>query len=386
MTSTTPFGFRVVGSPFADRRLVDWQRAFRAYADCDERADVGQEAYLSAFTFGADFRQYLDATGSTKGFTGACGSPWLWFDLDRPDLDDATADARRLAASLCERYRTLDAESLLLFVSGSKGYHLGLPLSLADSPAPAVGFNAVARRLAEGLAELAGVATDAAIYNRVALFRSPNSRHPKTGRHKRRLTFDELLNLRTDAILRLAEQPEAFDLPDLPGPDPLAVADWQQAAEQVAQAATARQERQATGDAAGRLNRSTLAFIRDGAATGDRHRLLFSSAANLAELACPPALAHELLTEPALDSGLSPSEARRQIDCGLAAVGSPTPTPAGHQAATSTAAPTPPKDTAAMAGKDTGTAAELDLTAALARLWRQAGTPQLKKPNNEGSP
>ena len=44
---------------------------------------------------------------------------------------------------------------------------------------------------------------------------------------------------------------------------------------------------------------------------------MFSAAANLAEFGCPVELAHELLTEAALDSGLSPSETRRQIDCGL---------------------------------------------------------------------
>ncbi len=65
------------------------------------------------------------------------------------------------------------------------------------------------------------------------------------------------------------------------------------------------------------LNRATLDFIRDGAGSGDRHRLLFSAAANLAEFGCPVGLAHELLREAALDSGLSPSETRRQIDCGL---------------------------------------------------------------------
>lgn len=339
MTSIA-YGFRVLDGAFNERRLVAWQAAFRGYAELDERADVEREGYLSAFTFGADFRAHLETTGSTKGFTGACGSPWLWFDLDRPDLDAATRDARRLAASLVDRYR-LDGDELLLFFSGSKGFHAGLPLSLCGSPAPAVTFNAVARRFAEMTAERLGFGIDAGVYDRVRLFRAPNSRHPKTGRHKRRLAFDELLHLGTPAILRLAEQPEAFDLPDLPGPDPLAVADWQQAAEQVAQTAKARQARQATGDAAGRLNRSTLAFIRDGAATGDRHRLLFSAAANLSEFGCSPALAHELLTESALDSGLSPSEARRQIDCGLAAVGSPTP--AGNGAATMTAADTPPR-------------------------------------------
>ena len=54
-----------------------------------------------------------------------------------------------------------------------------------------------------------------------------------------------------------------------------------------------------------------------GAGAGDRHRLLFSAAANLGESGCPVELAHELLREAALDSGLSPSETKRQIDCGL---------------------------------------------------------------------
>jgi len=317
MTETAPYGFRVVGSPLNDRRLIDWHAAFAAYCQCDDRAYVGQESYLSAFTFAADFRRHLDATGTTRGFAGACGSPWLWVDIDRPDLDAATVAARRLAAVIADRYR-LGGDELLLFFSGSKGFHLGAPLSLCGSPAPSAEFNAVARRLAEGLAELAGVAIDVAVYDRVRLFRAPNSRHGKTGLHKRRLDFRELLHLGPGTIRDLAEQPEPFDIPAPPAPNSQAVSDWQASAADVERAAAARRERQAgTGNGAGRLNRSTLAAIRGELPTGDRHRLLFSAAANLAELACPPALAHELLTEAALDSGLSPAETRRQIDCGL---------------------------------------------------------------------
>jgi len=50
---------------------------------------------------------------------------------------------------------------------------------------------------------------------------------------------------------------------------------------------------------------------------------LFSAAANLGEFNCPPALAHALLTEAGLDSGLSPSDVRRQIECGLNHVKNP---------------------------------------------------------------
>jgi hypothetical protein len=100
--------------------------------------------------------------------------------------------------------------------------------------------------------------------------------------------------------------------------DPRAAADWQaalQAVEREAGAESAR--RAAVANGVPRLNKATLDFIREGAERGDRHRLLFSAAANLAEFSCPPALAHALLSEAGLDSGLPPSDVRRQIDCGL---------------------------------------------------------------------
>jgi hypothetical protein len=68
----------------------------------------------------------------------------------------------------------------------------------------------------------------------------------------------------------------------------------------------------------GRLTKTTLMFIQEGATDGERATSLFRSAANLAELDCPTALAHALLTDSALDAGLTPSVTTRQIDCGLA--------------------------------------------------------------------
>ena len=63
-------------------------------------------------------------------------------------------------------------------------------------------------------------------------------------------------------------------------------------------------------------------FIRDGELEPDRRaHSTFRAAAELAELYEShgfDALAHALLADAALDSGLSPSEAKRQIDCGLA--------------------------------------------------------------------
>jgi hypothetical protein len=310
------YGFRVLGAPTEPRRLVDAGAALAAYASCDPRAQVDREAYLSAFQFPADFRDYLTSNGTPKGYVGPCWSGWLWFDLDADELAEALDGVRRLVGFALDRYRSLDDDDLLLFFSGSKGFHLGLPQTAEQSPSTE--FHRVARRLAEQLGERAGVLIDTGVYDRIRLFRAPNSRHPRTGLHKRRLSVDELMGLSVEGIQQLAAEPRPFDLPTIGKADPVFLADWSAAVQAVEAADRARAERrQDLAPGAARLNRSTLDFIRDGAVVGDRHRLLFSAAANLGEFLCPPALAHALLSEPALDSGLSPSEVRRQIECGL---------------------------------------------------------------------
>ncbi len=311
-----PYGFRVVGGCYGRRRLVDWQAALAGHAECDPQAENDQESYLSAFTFPNDLRDHLATEGTTKGYSGPCGASWLWFDLDGPGDDDRVLGAaRRLCAGLVDRYE-IDGDDLLTFYSGSKGFHIGLPMTLCGSPEPSATFHRVTRRFAEATAERFRLTIDTGVYDRVRLFRSPNSRHPKTGRHKRRLTFVELMGLRLDAILRLAAAPEPFDLPANPTLDFTAAADWQAAEEAVEADDRARSERRATTTGA-TLNRRTLDFIREGTLEGDRHRLLYSAAANLAEFGAGYNLAFALLSEPAFDSGLPPSDVARQIKCGI---------------------------------------------------------------------
>lgn len=312
-------GFRILDNCSNERRLVDWQAAFRGHASCDARAEVSREAYLSAFTFGSEFRQYLEVNRTTRGYRGPTFAPWLWFDIDRAeDLEAATRDAQRLCAATVERYG-MDGDALLIFFSGSKGYHIGLPSTLWAAE-PSGDFHRVARQFAEQLASRAGVTIDTAVYDRVRAFRAPNSRHPKTGRHKRRLEYGELLHVTTSAILERASHPEPFELPADSGTDGTAVADWQQAAIAICQEQSAAKQRVTAPPTA--LNRLTIDFIRDGARPGERARRLFSAAANLAEFGCSRALAQALLSESARNSGLKPSEVTRQIESGLSHVSS----------------------------------------------------------------
>jgi hypothetical protein len=316
-TRTPRLGFRIVGRLDGRRRTVDAAAALAGYAECIPAAEVEREGYLSAFWFADDFSRHVKETGSTKGYDGVCRAPFVWWDIDRPDDPErALSDARRLAVGILHRYPALDEEDLLTLFSGSKGYHVGLPCFWG--PAPSVAFHRAARHFAERTADDAGVSTDAGVYDKLRCFRAPNSRHPRTGLHKRRLSLDELLHLTPERIRQLAAKPVPFALPSVTAADARAAADWQAALHAVEREAAAKAERRAVVvDDSLRLNRATLDFIRDGADQGDRHRLLFSAAANLAEFDCPPALAHALLDEAALDSGLTPADVRRQIECGL---------------------------------------------------------------------
>ncbi len=324
--ATHPHGFRIVGPCKGDRRRVDAALAFRAYCQCDARANVEAEAYLSAFQFAGDFAEHLARTGSPAGFAGSTWAPFVWLDVDRDEAAGGVAraldDTKRLVNVLDERFG-VPRHVLVPFVSGGKGLHLGLPTALWAPPASA-DFHAVTRQFAETLAAEARVVVDVGVYDRVRAFRAPNSRHPRTGLHKRFVPVDVLDLASVDGVLSLARTPEPFDVPGTDGVDSadMLVAVWDAAARAVAEKAAAAEQRRverANGDRPASVNKLTRAFLAGEVEVGDRHRLLYSASANLAELGCPLSACHAILTEPALDLGLPPKDVARQIECGHAA-------------------------------------------------------------------
>lgn len=311
----SPLGFRLVGPYQGTRRLIDWRKAFLAHCQNEAAARTDTEAYLSHFTFAEELRQHLEAVGSPKRFTGAVCAEWLIFDLDVPnDLERARREACRLVEALA-RSLDVDPDSLLIWFSGAKGLHVGVPCSLW-SASPSTEFHSVAKSFSVQLAAEASVAIDAGIYDRVRCVRAPNSRHPKTGLHKRRFTLDELERLSLDAVRSLSAEPMAFEPPQEPSPTPASLERWERA---TSEAVSHLAVRVSMASGPKRLNVATRLIIGgEVVPEGDRHRRLFSAAANLAEFQCPPALAQALLLEPGLDCGLTASEVERQIETGLA--------------------------------------------------------------------
>jgi hypothetical protein len=310
-------GVIVQGAPTSPRVLVRHAEVFAAYAD-GLMAEKGEdrEAYLSHFAFGSGMQHHYKANrNSVAGYAGPCWCRWLVLDIDRPNLDDALADVRKLVRTIGERYPAMQGD-VAVFFSGSKGFHV--LVELAHNPPPAVGFHHTAREFAEMLAGRAAVTIDTSIYDVNRVVRLPSTKHPKTGLFKRRLDCDVLDRLDVVGILEHAKYPAGDGMPTLRDvPDNLA-ADWLDAERRAGEKADARaviRHDFAAGNA--RAPRYFIELLRFGVAKGERHRTLFRCAAWLAEQGAPDQLVLALLTEPGCDSGLAPRDVERQIRCGI---------------------------------------------------------------------
>lgn len=327
MSATThPHGFLIRDSIAADRRRVDAAKAYRAFCQCDPKAGVGRPAWEAAFQFGDDFAELLARTGSPAGFAGSTWAPRLHCDIDRDEaaggLDRALDDAKRIVNVLDEQYG-VPREVISPFFSGQKGFDVSIPTALWK-PKASIAFHATARQFIQTIAAGAQVIVDAGVFDPTRAWRMPNSKHQRTGLTKRYIPVEIFDTITVKGVLNMACVPEPFDPPSTDGIEStdMLVAVWDAAGRAVAERAAAAEQRRtevASGARAASVNSLTRAFLAGEIRQGDRHRLLFSSAANLAELGCPLNAAVALLTKPALDLGLKPRDVARQIECGHAA-------------------------------------------------------------------
>lgn len=223
-------GAYVLGAPTSPRALVRHADLLGAYADGTLGDD--REAYLSHFAFGVEMQKYFATNRqSVAGYVGPCWARWIVLDIDRPNLDEALADTRRLVKFLDSRYPEFES-TVPVFFSGGKGFHI--LVELAHNPTPAVGFQRVARTLAEALANRAGVRIDPSIYDVAHIIRLPNTRHPRTGLFKVYIGQDGLFEMDLRGILETAKRPWARDIPCIrKAPDRIA-ADWKDAERETA--------------------------------------------------------------------------------------------------------------------------------------------------------
>ena len=310
----------VDGALNATRNVVSAEALFRAYHEADD-VNTDREAFGTVYQYPADvYRAHVRRAGSPKGYDGPAACCRLVWDIDRKDdLAAALADARKLVTYLLDRYGAHAENGLGAYFSGAKGFHV----TLVALPGfhPFVHVPAVVKLLCLTVAQKVGATVDPVVYDRQRLFRLPNTRHPRTGLHKRFLEAEELFRLDAARVREVAKHPAGFRVPTVTEDCALLADDWCDAEEHVTRAApigatgAVRREAPSSCPVVPKFVRDFIGFG-DIAGTG-RAVTLFRCAAVLAESGTPAAVVRGLLEEPALKSGLDPAEVEKQLAAGI---------------------------------------------------------------------
>ena len=146
--------------------------------------------YVSMFRFKKEYKELCYSTNppSVRGASQfLCYSDFIWFDVDSDDLKTAWQDTRKLLLVI----KTMELiRSTVVFFSGSKGFHVGIPTTMFKLE-PAVNLPSMVREIAGNIAESAKANIDMKIYNHNRLWRIPGSIHQKTENRKIQLLHKE---------------------------------------------------------------------------------------------------------------------------------------------------------------------------------------------------
>lgn len=158
------------------------------------------ECYMTLFPFDKNILNYVERYKTVKGYRGACYVfPALFIDIDNEDnVEEAHASALELITRLIDDYQ-VNQNDLMVYFSGRKGFHIGIPSWMIGISEPEVGIaercKIFVKELTKGIANI-----DDGIYNDNRIFRTVNSLNIKGDLYKIPLTFnqvtDDFFNIR----------------------------------------------------------------------------------------------------------------------------------------------------------------------------------------------
>ena len=171
------------------------------------------ECYRTWCRYSPDYYDdWIENGKRVRGYKGQCYSDFFPVDIDSPDLERSLEVCQNFVRFL-EAAHDLPLDSLRIFFSGSKGFHIEIPTSLFGDIKPSrilpYVFRAIAENLkSEGSDEKLGfVEVDTRIYRQNGLWRLPNSINSKRGLYKISLSVKDILCLSIQDILKMAEKP-----------------------------------------------------------------------------------------------------------------------------------------------------------------------------------
>jgi hypothetical protein len=253
-----------------------------------------RECYRSVYLFTKEFDDYTAANlvpnrnddgrhPSVSGYAGPVLARCLHYDIDATDPDVALTRARRIVRRLIYDF-DVPPEAIRGYFSGSKGFHVEIPAPLFGSPDPGEDVPDRMERFAASLIEDLEITIDTSVYERLRLWREPNTINAKSGRFKVPLTVEELLTLTIGEITDIACAPREVEVtPDDEWlPRPALVALWEATDQPTPPSnfGTPPEPREAAAGQARAVAVTILAAAWAG--VGDRHKAAFALAGGLA--------------------------------------------------------------------------------------------------------
>lgn len=163
------------------------------------------EVYSTWFLFNDDGKKWIENNGGTKGLAGArlpVSTHFIAIDIDSEyNVLSALEQARRLSETIVKQ---VDVQPDLWF-SGSKGFHVNVPVKDAIEPCPHL--PAILKEWVNEMCSIAKVHHDTSIYHQSRVLRLPYTQHGKSGLYKIPVTVDMSYN----DILERAKYGQAKD-------------------------------------------------------------------------------------------------------------------------------------------------------------------------------
>jgi hypothetical protein len=181
--------------------------------------------YATYFFYSNEVLTYMSAQAEASaptiaGYEGKVWAPYLPIDLDHPDLAPALEAARYLSSFMLGRWQ-VDPNTIQIYFSGAKGFHLMLDTRVFGKILPSKNltliFDSLRRHLALEIPEPFRDTVDLAIKDRLRLLRLPNTIHEKSKLYKVSLSPDELRRFSPAEIRNAAQKLRPLTLTDETG-------------------------------------------------------------------------------------------------------------------------------------------------------------------------
>lgn len=184
------------------------------------------DCYRTYFRFDRSYIDHFNKNGrSISKYQGKCISDYIPIDIDNANLDEALRIGRDFINYLQHDF-DVEFESLGVYFSGSKGFHIEILIHLIGKIEPSENLPL---RFKKFVLSFGNWGFDTKIYDKARLWRIENSINSKSNLYKIRLYARELLDLSIDEIKELAKEPRdnsIFPFYDKTKPSPLLTSIW----------------------------------------------------------------------------------------------------------------------------------------------------------------